>query len=103
MERLISKEYFCKVIRDIEKSIRFNEELNSFLNKFNVDGFVMLPDSSGSAIDLLDTIFKTDLVSWFCWELDFGKDWVEGVLIDKNGKDIKVSTPEELYDFLTGE
>ncbi len=53
-------------------------------------------------IDLLETMFETDLISWWIYELDYGKDYKDGCLIE-NDRNIDVSTPEKLYEVLIKE
>lgn len=45
--------------------------------------------------------YGTD-VDYFIYELNFGKDWKPG-MVKENGEDIKLTTPEELWDFVTGD
>lgn len=40
-------------------------------------------------------------ISWWVYELNWGKDWKPGCATDKDGNDIKVRDAGELYDFLT--
>ena len=42
--------------------------------------------------------FISDL-GYFCWELDFGRNWEEGVITD-NGKDIRLQTAEDLCNYI---
>ena len=41
----------------------------------------------------------SDLISWWIYELDYGRNFKMGDLID-NGVEIDLSTPEKLYDYL---
>lgn len=41
-------------------------------------------------------------ISYFIYELDYGREYQEGCVSDKNGN-IDISTPGKLYDFLMAE
>ena len=41
-------------------------------------------------------------ISYFIYELDYGKEYREDCVSDKNGN-IDISTPEKLYDYLMKE
>ena len=43
---------------------------------------------------------KSDWISYWMWELDFGKKWKEGVLTDEYGKDIPLRTSDDLWNLL---
>lgn len=90
-------------INDIKSSSDFTYGLNDYLRKWGADGYVFPPDCSTTVIDLLHWIFgeldEDEWISYFCWELEFGKKYKSGT-ITCNGKEVSMSTPEELYDFL---
>ena len=37
------------------------------------------------------------------WELDFGKEYKDGIITKDDGSIIKLSNPEELYDLIISE
>ena len=39
-------------------------------------------------------------LSYFCYELDFGNNWTEGLVHDEEGNDIKLQSPEDLWNYL---
>ena len=49
-----------------------------------------------------DPLFGTDL-DYFCWELDFGRKWEEGIIKDEDGNDIRLKTSEDLWNYIMGE
>ena len=55
-------------------------------------------------IGLVDNILgekdKDEWIDYFCFELDFGKKWKEGVITEKDGTDIILKTAEDLYNLL---
>ncbi|MBP3325091.1 MAG: hypothetical protein J6L77_01555 [Coprococcus sp.] len=55
----------------------------------------------GIVVNLLEKLMrdKGSDISYFIYELDYGKDYHEGCISDENGN-IDFSTPEKLYDYL---
>lgn len=101
---MISKELFIEVINDLTRAEEYQFGLNSFFKNNDVDGYIFQPDCSVSVIKLLHEMFgsadEDDWIEYYCIELDYGKKYKPGCVLDKNKKEIKMSTPEELYDFL---
>lgn len=101
---MISKELFVEVIEDAKKSDDYQSWLNKQLQSHGVDGFIFQPTCIDSAIKLLHELFgeadSGDTISYFCFELDYGRKWKPGVITENDGIDIDISTPEKLYDYL---
>ena len=101
---LLSKEQFINAINDVENVSRYQEGLNNYFRKNNVDGYIFQPDCSSTVIGLLHTILgekdKDEWIDYFCFELDFGKKWKEGTITEKDGTDIILKTAEDLYNLL---
>jgi hypothetical protein len=101
---MINKQDFINVIADIEKVYRYHENVNDFLRKNNVEGYIFQPDCSSTVIMLLHIMFgendKNDWINYFCNEIDFGHKWVSGMIKDKDGSDIKLKNSGDLYDLL---
>lgn len=100
---MLSKEIFVQIIEDVKKKCDYQYELNDFYKSHGADGYIFQPDCSESVLLLLENIFddKDNWISYFCFELDFGRNWKEGMVTSKHGDDIPLSTPEELYELLT--
>lgn len=100
---MINKELFLDVMNDLERANNYHEELNSFFETHDVDGYIFQPDCSTSVIKLLHNIFgdldKDDWISYFCFDLDFGRNYKDG-MVTHNGKNVSLATSEDLYDFL---
>lgn len=101
---MIDKEQFINAISDVESVYRYQEGLNNYFRKNNVDGYIFQPDCSSTVIGLLhNTLGEKDKDGWidyFCFELDFGKKWKEGTITEKDGTDIVLKTAEDLYNLL---
>jgi hypothetical protein len=100
---MLSKKDFINAINDVEKVNRYQEGLNNYLRKNDVEGYIFQPDCSSTVINLLHNIMgekdKDEWIDYYCFELDFGKKWKEGT-INIDGKDITLQTPEDLYNLL---
>ena len=94
----ITKEEFCKVMDKIQKTWEWECKIDDALG-----AVIDMPDLSDVVIDLLNKLLGIDPIdsdiSYFCWELDFGKKWTPGSLI-VDVKSIDISTAEKLYDYL---
>lgn len=100
----ISKEQFVGYISDVQKVVDFQHELHQFYRKHGASEPYDTPDTLNTVVKILDDIFSptTRDVDYFCWELDFGRKYREGMIVI-NGKNIDFSTAEKLYDHLISE
>lgn len=103
---MISKEQFVKHVNAIKDKHDLDSRLNKFFSDNSIDGYIMFPDLTPNLIEVLHTIFgeadKEEWIEYFMFELNFGKGWKPG-MVNVHGKDIPLSTPEELYDFLVSD
>ncbi len=101
---VINKELFIEVIEDAKKSDDYQNWLNKQLQSNGVEGYIFQPNCVDSLIKLLHNILgdkdADDTISYFVFELDYGRKWKEGMITDSNGKDIDLSTSEKLYNYL---
>lgn len=49
------------------------------------------------------TYDSSDWISYYIYELNWGESWKEGMVTDKNGKDIPLKTTKDLYNLLLEE
>lgn len=101
----LSKEEFVAIINNVEAVCRYQEGLNNYFMKSGVEGYIFQPDCSADVLRLLHVMYKEadkdEWISYFCFELDFGKKWTPGMITNKDGSNIILDTPESLYDLLT--
>lgn len=104
---MISKERFCKIINNLKEVNEFVKETNERAKKLNdaiISDFYNTMSLSISheeiVVELLDNMFDTDMISYWIYELDYGKKYRKGCIQDSNGKEINVKTAEKLYDYL---
>lgn len=102
MNRLLSKEEFTKIIESYKKSFDFTDELNKLFDRYDCDGEIYPPIGSEDVVTLLEFIFddRDEWISYWIFELDFGKEYEDGYVQGRNGEIIPLRTPEDLYAFL---
>lgn len=105
----MKKQQFIKLIRALqvqnEKDTIYCRALGKVLHPYiePYDNTVLVY----AITDLLKKEFKDDhkesWIEYFCWELDFGKEYVPGTATEKDGSEIDLSSAGKLYDFLVKE
>jgi hypothetical protein len=102
----MNKETFIKAIEALEKQENYNFEFSEKLGKCfpNAHSANLLPDNhflSNILIQILQEEMNDmdNWIEWFCYEKDFGK-YEDIKAYDEDGKEIPMSTTEELYNFL---
>ena len=99
---VMSKESFCKVMDNYRSMFDFTDEMNDLFDKYKMDGNIFPPLCTETVIDLLEFIFndKNQWIRYWTWELDFGADYEDGYVKDKDDSIIPLRTAEDLYDLL---
>lgn len=104
MNTFLSKDEFIDVINDVKKSITYQNGLNNYFRKNEVDGYILQPDCVATTLRLLHLIFDNadadNIIERFCLELDFGRKWKPGIITTKDGASIELKSPDDLYDHL---
>lgn len=104
-----SKEQFVSIIetlreqedtaREIDAIIKSKACFSDTADFFSADS--LISSNVSTVVELLDGAFgDDDLVSYFCFELDFGRDWKRGCYVEGDGTSIDISTPAKVYDYL---
>ena len=99
---MISKESFVYYINRLKELKNIYSEINKIGRKFNsfeVNNY----EYEDLVVKILEKTFKDEDIGWieyYLYELDFGEEWCEGKVTDKNGNDIPLKTAENLYDIL---
>lgn len=93
-------------------TINFVKELNEEENKFNTllreidnefgGGFIH-SKSINYLVSLLKILVndENDWISYYCWEIDFGRNYHEGCVTEADDTPIPLSTPEDLWNLIT--
>ena len=94
---MISRETFKKVINALQEY----QQKETAIYRQGLDLMEVTEDLIGAIFILLkdSTNDETELISYFCYDLDFGKDWHEGCVIEDE-EDLKLQTVDDLYDVL---
>ena len=104
---MISKEKFVEIINKLRNYNYLQNKIDD-LFRDNIDNKEMDFVNAGSicvghesvVIYLLENMFDTDMISYWIYELDYGKKYKAGCVLDENMNEIDLSTPEKLYDYL---
>ena len=104
---MISKEKFIEIINRLRNYNDLQNKIDG-LFKENIDNKEMDFVNAGSicighesvVVYLLEKIFDTDMISYFIYELDYGKKYKAGCVLDENMNEIDLSTAEKMYDYL---
>lgn len=104
---MISKEEFISIIDKLKEVDDFVKETNKRARKLEdaiISDFFNASSLSISheniVVKLLENMFNDkELLSWWVYELDYGRKYKKGYLID-NGINIDISTAGKLYDYL---
>lgn len=104
MDNILSKEKFIATINGLKEYDVFDNELNDLILKYG-EGYVILPDTNFLLVTTLEKMYEDDSgwISYFCWDLEFGGKYEPGMIKESNGNEIKLQTPEDLYNLLINE
>lgn len=104
---MISKERFVQIIKRLENYNKLQENINGLFDEcietkesdFCNAGSICIGHES-VVVYLLERMFDTDMISYFIYELDYGKKYKAGCVLDENMNEIDLSTAEKMYDYL---
>lgn len=104
---IISKEKFVEIINRLKNYNELQDKIDN-LFKDNIENRERDFINAGSicighesvVVYLLEKIFDTDMISYFIYELDYGKKYKAGCVLDENMNEIDLSTAEKMYDYL---
>lgn len=103
---LVNKNDFIEIINRLKDYRNLQDKINDLFkdlldNKeqdFCNAGSICIGHES-VVVKLLEDMFETDLLSWWTYELDYGKEYKPGCLTEDD-MEIDVSTADKLYDVL---
>ena len=107
-EVLLTQAEFVGIIRCLQESSELVDKVNELFQKSrnNVEcafcnGAALQISHEGIVVRLLEKMMCDGYgnISYFIYELDYGKNYQKGCVTDKDGV-IDISTSEKLYDFL---
>lgn len=102
----ITKEDFCKALHQLQAANDLKNNINHMIFSATdvesdfLSGYGMSVDHADLVVHLLELLMHDtdDVISWWCWEADFGRKENFHIYIDD--EPIDTSTPEQLYNFL---
>lgn len=105
----ISKEKFFEILDYLQEIDKFDNDLRQLLHNSKRDTDFM---DAGMFTDcqLIDYVIyllqnefndnQNGWISYWIYELDFGRTWKPGMITNSIGKDVKLQTKEDLYQFI---
>src|SRR5574344_2124152 len=107
----LSKEDFVRYIDRLREATDLCDKIDSLMreSKDNIEndfmnGASLQINHEHIVIELLCKLMHDDEIysdiSYFIYELDYGRKYKTGTITDKDGTDIDFSTAEKLYDYL---
>lgn len=98
----ISQDDFVSYMKDIERTLSYQSDLNDLFKKYDVEGYVCRPDCVASLIHLLNKVMdiekQDDHITKFVFESRFGKNKNSSIkYIDKSNKPRKIDSAIDLY------
>lgn len=105
---MITKQEFIDIINKLKEVNDFVNETNEKARKLDdaiISDFFNASSLSISheniVVKLLENMFNDkEILSWWLYELDYGRKYKEGCIQDENGFDVDVRTAGKLYDYL---
>lgn len=105
----LTKESFCGLIDEIENHYRKIRQIEDIIgiDLVETEAFDLLYKTVNFLTNLVYTEEELkesggfDDISYYIWELDFGKNWYPGDVTDINGKDIPLKNSKDLWNILT--
>lgn len=106
---MMTKEKFVSILNQLEAGENLQQTVASAVRRYNNFIHSDYPEPFGMVIlhdylvmDLLEEIMDDRLgdISYFCIEMEFGKNYSPGSIVNKDGTEIDLSTADKLYDYL---
>lgn len=108
---ITSKEEFVKIMNRLRDYNDLQDKIQD-LFRDNIDNQEMDFMNAGSicvghetiVVQLLENMFNAgDIISWYLYDLDYGRKYTKGCISEQDGTPIDLTTPEKLYDYLVKE
>jgi|WetSurMetagenome_2_1015567.scaffolds.fasta_scaffold178578_2 hypothetical protein len=98
---MITKENFVKYINELERLIDIETKISEASKGLSVFSIAFC-EHKELIINLLTDCFDDEYkwIEFFIYDLKFGKKYKDGIIIDKNNKNISMKNAGELYDYI---
>ena len=108
---MLARNEFCNIIVHIgllkEQADRLNYVLSDPLYQMVENDFISPyiftnPVIEQDLVDVLENMYedKDGWISYYLYELDCGADWEPGMITSEDGKDIRLTCANDLYNLL---
>lgn len=104
----LTKEAFCNLVNKLEEYFIKMKEIEDLIgiSLTESDTWDLFDQTSNFIQELVYT--KEELknygdyndISYYMWELNFGKDWKKGMVLDKDNNDIPLKDSNDLWNTL---
>lgn len=106
----ISKEDFVNALNKVRDDSDNGDNIYKALHDLGVDVNDNRTGLADTYLELLARLISEEHylkvlgdIEFFCYELDFGRDWTTDSLTYEDGTSIDISSADKLYDFLYSE
>lgn len=101
----LTKEEFIRRINNIEEQFQHDNKCHKAFSTILKNDYVSNYDYNlilTDYIDMLEYIMddKSQMITYFIYDLEFGKKYKDGMIIKHDGTIIKLKTVEDLYNYL---
>jgi hypothetical protein len=101
----MQKKQFLAVMDALKQQYDKDERIDKFLSKeFNECGHFFFNETHSALwnclMQLLYDKFDWEEIDYFVYEMEFGMKWKKGMITDKDGNDVDLSSAEKLWKYL---
>lgn len=102
---MLSKQLFVKTINELKDFDEVSNKVHNYLKKYFLDFNITPLLFEELIVELLESSMndKYEWISYYLYELDYGRSFKMGDVTEEDGTEIDIGTPEKLYDFLVKE
>lgn len=96
---ILSKNEFCKIIRELVKENQFIDDFNDLCRLYHKDMLIFESGAISTTVKVLEKMFDDvpELISYWFWECNCG---TTDIILEIDGEKMDFSTPEDLYEAL---
>jgi len=107
-KNILSREEFIRIMNAMRDRSGVYSKLNDALDRLSPStapvNFFPNIDHETLFLDVIHVMFNIDrdesIIDYFCYDLDFGRNYNPGDVVDSSGREIPISNAGKLYDYL---
>lgn len=104
LKNKIEKKEFVEIMNSLKEIREAEDKATEALQVLGIEGYFSIYKATSIIEKILAIEFDddedNDYIGYFIYELEFGKNYYDGIITESDGTPIPMSTSEELYDFL---